>query len=251
MKSITTDLATSFTALFRGIGYFLRNRWTWKYVAIVIFINIIAFVLTIWLLFFIFGSVIDWTFGLFSIDPQGVTSIVVSIIAGILAVLAVILVFTSISSILNAPIYSLLTEALLKRESQYILDSYPHRGLLGEIYYAIGLEINKYVVIVWIFIATLLFNVLPVVGQILFVIATILQLIIITGIDLFEPLIAKFRLRFWDKVKFILSRPFRYWPFLIVAGFLSSIPIINIITIPLSIISAITTFKEDFYGNGK
>jgi CysZ protein len=244
--TITTDINKSISALFRGISYVRTNRWIWNYIYTAILLNLLVFIGMVVLLAQTVVSFVNWLLVTFSLDAGSTVYVIIQVIGTLLALFIGIILFSTLSSIVNAPVYSIMTDRLLKEKGGINHTSYKERGAIAEIFLAIGLEIKKLILIISIFIMTLLFNILPGIGQVIFILINGLQLILITGIDLFEPLVAKKRLTFRSKVIHIIRNPLKFWPFLLVAGAICAVPVVNIVTIPICIVAAILTYSEDF-----
>jgi CysZ protein len=244
--TITTDINKSISALFRGISYVRTNRWIWNYIYTAILLNLLVFIGMVILLAQTVVSFVDWLLVTFSLDAGSTVYVFIQILGTLLALFIGVVLFSTLSSIVNAPVYSIMTDRLIKEKGGISHTSYKERGAIAEIFLAIGLEIKKLILIISIFIMTLLFNILPGIGQVVFILINGLQLILITGIDLFEPLVAKKQLTFRRKVIHIIRNPLKFWPFLLVAGAICAVPVVNIVTIPICIVAAVLTYSEDF-----
>lgn len=242
----TLSLSKSITALFEGLRYTLRHRWVRTYITTAILFNILIFIVGVYLLSAVFSTLVVRIIQLAGME-QYIHGITLSeVLAFVLAVVVGIVAFPSLSSIVNAPVYNALTERMLQEQDKETpgVRKNSGRGVVGEISNAIVLEIKKLGLILSIFVLSLVLNILPVVGQILFVLLNGLQLILITGVDLFEPLIAHKRISFRQKVGNLLSHP-TYWPFLLLAATISTIPVLNIVTLPIAIVSTIRVFGRE------
>lgn len=119
-----------------------------------------------------------------------------------------------------------------------------HRTFSEDLVASLKYELKKLVIVLGIAILSFFLNLIPVVGNALYAILNTFQIIVITGLDSFEPSLVKLNLRFRDKVKEIVKRPKELWVFLFVIGILGNIPILNILLIPINIIAATFVAKE-------
>lgn len=234
-------LIQSITHIFKAFAYVVANPFVWKYIVIAILTNCVVFIISIiFVTSFVNSVVSDLVFRLnvqFLIDNSGI----VGIFSFLLSLIFSVLIFTTLSSIANSPVYAHLAENIANREGIPVLI---RRNLIQEIFYSLGFEFKKLSLNLLILLISLPLHFVPVVGSIIYFVLNISQIIIITGLDLFEPILSKQNLKFRSKISIVLSRPFLFWPYLLICGLLSSIPVVNIFVIPICIVGAIKLYNE-------
>ncbi|GAB4147662.1 MAG: hypothetical protein OHK0017_09600 [Patescibacteria group bacterium] len=241
-----SNLLLSFLAWPKGLIYVCRQRWTWPYLMMAILVNIILFVALLissyyaasWLSFQIsqnLSNLVEWQL------------ILLNFLVWPTVFFIAILLFGSFSSVVNAPIYGSLTNKLV--EIHFNSSETESLSPIQGITIALGFEIKK-ILIGLVFLAlTFSLNFIPFFGSFIFLFINILQLVILTGLDMFEPYHTLRKLSFRFRMLDILSQPSKYWIFLIIAGFISSLPVLNIVLIPISIVAGILLQVEKHTSN--
>jgi uncharacterized protein involved in cysteine biosynthesis len=226
----------SLRSLFSGFHYVGKNSWTWKFIIGAIIVNIIVFGLVFYFIFLEFNSGVESLVELARLDLSTVVGSIVKVLLGILSFVISTFLFINISNIINAPIYGQLAEDYIVKNSTIRIRQFT---VFEEITRSIGFEFKKVILMILLFIISLLLNLIPVVGSVLFVIFGFFQLIVFAGLDLFDPYLAKLNLSFRGKLKYIIKNPPKYYPFLFLAGFILTLPVINIFVFPFFVISGL------------
>lgn len=234
----------SITIIWSAFIFILKRPSYWKYIILSILVNITVFFGTITLLVVGFSSLLlkiqDWT----SFDLNTGFDVLLIVLFVIVAVYLTVLIFTTVSSIFNSPIYDALTDRIL--EEYNVENLKPYYGYLDfavTTYNSLKFEIKKLIVSLTFFIFTLILNAIPAVGNGIFVVTKYMNIIIMNGLDIMDPALTRNHVRFRSKVRFIIENP-ALWPYLIIAGTLNGIPVVNIFTIPLTIVSATMLYVE-------
>jgi len=228
--------------ILKSFRYTFKNSWVFKYIGISTLIHIVLFILTLCITSISSISLFS------SLNDQSKLNIngnILSIFSGILGVLlgAVIIyyVYRFFSSLINQIVYTQMIPRIYK---EVYKEEIVHRTFSEDLVASLKYELKKLVIVLGIAILSFFLNLIPVVGNALYAILNTFQIIVITGLDSFEPSLVKLNLRFRDKVKEIVKRPKELWVFLFVIGILGNIPILNILLIPINIIAATFVAKE-------
>lgn len=155
-----------------------------------------------------------------------------------------IVLFNSIASIVNAPIYDALTERTLNE--YHIEEIQNYHGKFEDVYNlwtSLGFEMKKIILSIIFFLISSLLNLIPVVGNGLFVFLNFINLVITSGIGTFDPALSRSHTKFRTKIYFVVENP-AVWPFVIVSGIINAIPIVNFLTIPLTIVASTMIYVE-------
>ena len=234
----TTLLLKSFA---QSRKYVSENPWIWKYILLAICTNIVVFfgtALVVWLIFFGgFNLIID-SLGL---QLPGIVTFFLSVVLWVASLVVTISIFSIVSSIANAPVYGHMTERIIQEKSEYLIIE-QSIGNWESMRLTASLEIKKLVLNIVILLVSSTINIVPVIGSVLFILINVLQLIVITGVDIFEPILMYKKLPFRKKLSLFNQNIFLYWPFLIITGVVIAIPVVNIIALPFFQIAAIFVY---------
>jgi CysZ protein len=234
-----SQIKISLLAYPKGVAYILKNKWVIKYIALAVFLNILTFIALIAFSFWISSSFSDFILSVFTDNQNGVLSglqFLLGLIFWMISIFVFIQLFAAISSIVNAPVYSVLTSKVIEKEFPEV--DFPKSSIFTEIWLALLFEIKKLSISFSFLIFSLILNLIPFVGSVVFFILNLFQLLLLSGLDVFEPYHSLNRFRFRRRIAEVISRPLLYSPFLLICGFIASIPILNIFLIPVSIVSA-------------
>jgi len=239
IKSNPNQIKISLLAYPKGVAYILKNKWVIKYIALAVFLNILTFIALIAFSFWISSSFSDFILSVFTDNQNGLLSglqFLLSLIFWGVLVFIFIQLFAAISSIVNAPVYSILTSKVIEKEFPEI--DFPKSSIFTEIWLALLFEIKKLSISFGFLIFSLILNLIPLIGPIVFLILNLFQLFLISGLDVFEPYHSLSKFTFRRRIGEIISRPLLYSPFLLICGFIAAVPIVNIFLIPISIVAA-------------
>ncbi len=228
--------------ILKSIRYTFKNTWVFKYIGISTLIHFILFTLTLCITSI--SSISLFSF----INDQSKLNIngnVLRIFSGVLGVLLggviIYYVYRFFSSLINQIVYTQMIPRIYK---EVYKEELPHRTFTEDFVASLKYEFKKLIVILLIAILSFFLNLIPGIGNALYLILNTFQIIVITGLDSFEPSLIKLNLRFRDKLKEIVKRPRELWVFLLVIGFLGNIPLVNILLIPINIIASTFVAKE-------
>lgn len=180
---------------------------------------------------------------------QGIRSILTAIDAlfdglVIIVLFAVIgLLFLQFGVILGAPWYGKLSEKLEenRRGSVEIIEV----GIVRDIGRAVLFEVKKLALVISLGVPLLLINFIPVVGNVVSTIGSVLLTGTIICLDFFDATLERRRLSFRHKIKLIYQSLPATASFSLTCFFLISLPLLNIITIPICV-SGGTLFVCDY-----
>lgn len=250
---------------FRAIHMLWNNRNLWQYLIIPILINLIvgisAYILLLRPSLSLFNQVTSSL--LVTIEnylntlPQWLSFLiyVVSFLTVVTKALLFVLIFivlglviTQFGSILGAPWYGKLSEKLeiIKTNKLEIIEL----NIFHDIGRAILFELKKILLIIIISIPLLLLNLLPTVGNLLSLLGSLILTIVIICLDFFDAILERKRLKFRQKLKFVIQGFPSTLGFGIVCLGLITIPLFNLIIIPICV-SAGTLFICNWQKNNK
>ena len=218
------NIQKSFGAWFKGFGYTLQNPWVYKYIAAAIFTNLLVFVVLIVSAWFLSQTISNNILNNFT-QNQLIYFVFSFVLWGLFA-FVISQLFSGITTVINAPIYSILTNKILEKEFAQTEPS--NSSILSEIFTALIFELKKLVLSFGFLLVLFLVNFIPVIGTLIYFIVVFLQIIFITGLDVFEPYHSIKKLTFRKRLKAINQKKSLYWPFLFVCGILGLIPFLNI-----------------------
>lgn len=108
------NIQKSFTAWFKGFKYTLQNPWIYKYIAIAIFTNLLVFIVLIISAWFLSQTVSNNLLNNFTQNQT--IYLALSFLFWILFVFIISQLFSGLTTVINAPIYSVLTNKILEKE---------------------------------------------------------------------------------------------------------------------------------------
>ena len=248
---------------FRAIKILWSHRNLWQYLVIPILINILVGIITYVLLLrpslHWFNNVTSSL--LIAIEnylqnlPNWLSFLVyiIGFLASFAKVLLFLLIFiligfiiTQFGGILGAPWYGKLSEKIeiLKTNSLEIIDL----NIFHDIGRAILFELKKLLLIVLISIPLFLSNLIPTLGNLFSLLGSITLTVTIICLDFFDSVLERKRLKFRKKLQFVIQGFPSTLGFGIACLALISIPLLNLIAIPICI-SAGTLFVCDLRNN--
>ncbi len=238
MQKILLSLKT----VFYGFTYVSRNKWTWKYITGAIFVNFILFISLLAASSFLLNYIINAILSLFNIEVNSAIGQFITGISILFGIILALFLFVILGNIANAPIYGAMVEKYLQIEAKNSV--FVQRSFLGEIGYSLQFELKKLIILILILILTLFINLIPLIGQVLYIILLVIQLILYAGFDFFDGYLSRLNLTLRQKVKYIISDPKYNFPCLGICGFLVTIPFLNIIVWPFFILSGLRLALE-------
>jgi len=237
IKFTIKESVYSTISLPKAILYLLKNTWTWWLILIPLIINI---VLTIFLWSWFKEISYNWLHALF-IHSQNL-SILENIIKGfiwILSLLISILAMILISLIVSAPFNGILAEKILIKHNIYQESQLINIKAIGsEIIRAINFELGKIFLSLIILIITSILNLIPIIGNILYVVINFLFTGFINTMDFYDPALSLLKYNFKEKKSYVWQRKFKNLVPILITSFLINIPFINVLFIPIGITAA-------------
>lgn len=236
-----SDILLPFRA-FRDMRTFIKaNHWVWRYIYSAIAINIIVFCITLLSTVVLVRGIANYFITLFTIQNTFILA-VVSFIVFVFSFYLASFLFTSLSTIVSAPLYGDLTDRIIKNHF-HIIDTSKEISWYESIRLALLFEGKKIISQLLLF-PLIILNLIPFVGQIIYTLCLLLQIIVFAGLDIFEPIFVYHSLSFRSKAQLIFKHKATYWPFLLVTSLLVSIPIVNILILPFAQITAIFLYSS-------
>src|ERR671933_754175 len=244
---------------FRVLGVFRRTPRLWSYVAVPILMNVIVGVaLYAGLLFFgwdsvthLMDSLAHWVDSLIATLPRwlGILDYLIIGFAWLLRLLLVLclLLFTGFllvqfGVLLGAPWYGQLSEQLeeLCTGQLHIVEV----GIVRDIGRAILFELKKLVLAAGVGIVLLLLNVLPGIGTLAATVGGVALAVTIVCLDFLDAPSERRRLRFREKLRIVFRSLPASASFGLVCFGLVSVPLLNLLTIPLCVASGTLFFCD-------
>lgn len=241
--SAIPEILVSIKAIPTALIYVKNNPWVWKFVLIAIALNLVVFLLSVAGAWWVAQTLLNWLISLFNLQSQGLWSWLINVVALLIGVVLSVIGFSILSSIANAPVYGALVDKLVRKEIAVNEDEYDI-PIIKSLSLTLKFELKKLVLMIGFFLISLGLNLIPIIGQIAFVFLNLLQLVIFTGLDLLEPILLPKNLGFRQKIQLLSKKPPTYWPFWVIAGVGISIPILNILIMPIANIASILLYLK-------
>jgi CysZ protein len=259
-------LLTGATYPFRAIAVFISQPRLWGYVVVPILVNfIVGVILYTGLLFFgwesvgyLSDSLTRWVNSLIANLPAWLSFLDYLIIGlgwllrlllsvGLLLLTGLLLVQFGV--LLGAPWYGQLSEQLekLRTGQVHIIEV----GIVRDIGRAILYELKKLVLVAGVGIVLLLLSLVPGVGTLAATIGGFALAVIIVCLDFLDAALERRRLRFREKLSIVYSSLPASASFGLVCLGLVSIPLLNLLTIPLCVASGTLFFCDRVLPGGK
>lgn len=247
---------------FKALITFIKNPGLIKYIAMPIIVNIIvAIALYSGLLYFgwqivdqIQGDLTIWLNQLIMNLPQWLGFLAYAVAGLIIIVRFLLIVFLLIATgflltqfgvLLGAPWYGQLSEQLEKLRTGKV--ELIELNIVSDLGRAILYELKKLVLIALVGIPLLIINFFPGVGTLISTVGSLTLTTTIVCLDFFDSCLERRRLRFRQKLGIVLKSLPASGSFGLVCLGLISIPLVNLITIPLCVASG-TLFICDRVG---
>lgn len=258
-------LLTGATYPFRVLAVFRRTPRLWGYVAIPILVNfLVGVVLYAGLLFFgwdsvayLMGSLTHWVDSLITNLPRWL-SILDYLIIGVGWLLRLLLVvglllltgfvLVQFGVLLGAPWYGQLSEQLeeLRTGQLHIVEV----GIVRDIGRAILFELKKLVLVVGVGSVLLLLNLVPGIGTLAATVGGFALATTLVCLDFMDAPLERRRLRFREKLRVVFRSLPASASFSWVCLVLVSVPLLNLLTIPLCVASGTLFFCDRILPGG-
>jgi CysZ protein len=164
---------------------------------------------------------------------------VISFLVLVITFLTTIFLFFLLANIIAAPFNGLLTDKMLTKagvESENKTDLVSL--VLREINRAIKFEVLKLLLVLVLFVLTLIITIVPVVGVLLAGVINFIGNTYLSLVDYFDPGLSYKGYDVSGKFKYVKNIIKESWGFFLLSGLIMYIPFINIIYIPLAVITA-------------
>jgi CysZ protein len=259
-------LLTGATYPFRVLAVFRRTPRLWGYIAIPILVNfIVGVVLYTGLLFFgwdsvayVMGSLTHWIDSLITNLPRwlGILDYLIIGVGWLLRLLMVVglllltgFVLVQFGVLLGAPWYGQLSEQLeeLRTGQLHIVEV----GIARDIGRAILFELKKLVLAVGVGILLLLLNLVPGIGTLAATVGGFALATTLVCLDFMDAPLERRRLRFREKLRIVFRSLPASASFSWVCLALVSVPLLNLLTIPLCVASGTLFFCDQVLPGGE
>ena len=231
---------------------FIKNPRLTRYIAIPILVNIIvAIALYSSLLYFgwqivdgVQGDVTTWLNQLIASLPEwlrflsyGASGLMITLrfLLVIILLIATGFLLTQFGVLLGAPWYGQLSEQLEKARTGKV--ELIELNIVSDLGRAILYELKKLVLIALVGIPLLLINFFPGIGTVISSAGSLILTITIVAMDFFDSCLERRRLKFRQKLKIVYKSLPASGSFGLVCLGLISIPLVNLVTIPLCVAS--------------
>ncbi len=239
MKQRIIGVIKSTTVFFRSLGYILSSGKTFVLVLVPILLNMIITVVFFALIFNKISGLIDGLDHFEFFYNHEIILTILKVFGGIIAFIISGLILLATGMIVSAPFNSLISEQLLRENGVTKIHDYEGIKLVFyEVFRALKFEVQKVLLLVVVFFLSLLLNLIPLVGGVLFTTSNYFLNAFLTELDLQDVSNELLRRKFRDKVKMVFKNWDLNFPFMFFAGFVLSIPFINIIFLPFASVSA-------------
>ncbi|MEM8831424.1 MAG: EI24 domain-containing protein [Cyanobacteria bacterium P01_G01_bin.19] len=231
---------------------FIQNPRLLKYIAIPILVNIVVAIALYSGLFYFGWQIIDgvqgdltiWTEQLIANLPQWLSFLsygvfglaaIIRFLLGVVLLIATGFVLTQFGVLLGAPWYGQLSEQLEKLRTGKV--ELIELNIASDLGRALLYELKKIVLIIAIGIPLLTINLFPGVGTIISSVASFTLTTMIVCMDFLDSCLERRRLKFREKLTIVWKSLPASGSFGLVCLGLISIPLINLVTIPLCVAS--------------
>ena len=250
---------------FKALVVFLKNPELIKYIAIPILVNlVVAIALYSGLLYFgwqivdgVQADVTTWFDGFIASLPQwlgflnyGVSGLIafLRLFLVIILLIATGFLLTQFGVLLGAPWYGQLSEKLEKHRTGKV--ELIELNIVSDLTRAVLYELKKLVLIALVGIPLLLINFIPGVGTVVSSIGSLILTTTIVCLDFLDSCLERRRLKFRQKLRVVFKSLPASGSFGLVCLGLISIPLLNLVTIPLCVASG-TLFICDRLSNSR
>lgn len=243
--SLPGELLAGVAYPFRALAVIRQMRQLWGYIIIPILVNIVVGVL-------LYAGLLyagwQWIDGLLAGLPQWavVFEVLLQVLLLLLLLVVIGFVLLQFGVILGAPWYSQLAEKL---ERHYLGDhNIPSASgaltIMRDIWDALGFEVKKLLLLIGVGVPVLLLNFVPGAGTVLATIGGLGLATTINCLDFFDSSLSRRRLSFRTKLAIVRRCMPASGAFGLVSVGLVSIPLINLLAIPLCVTAGTLFFCE-------
>lgn len=257
-------LLTGVTYPFRALGVFISKPSLWGYVAIPMLVNfVVGFALYGGLLFFGWESIAELTVSLTNWLDQLIANLPVwlsfldylilgfSFLLRFLLVVVLLLLtgflLLQFGVLLGAPWYGQLSEKLEELRTGQLHTQ--EVGIVRDIGRALLFEVKKLVLALFVGIFLLLLNLVPGIGTLVATVGGIALTALIVCLDFLDASLERRRLRFREKLGLVFKALPASGSFSLVCLGLVSIPLLNLLTIPVCVASGTLFFCDRILPN--
>lgn len=238
---------SGFSYPFKALATLNQRSSLWGYVIVPILVNlVIGTLLYVGLLFAGLQQIDAWVAGL--TGAMALLGWLLRLLLIIVLLIAVGFVLVRFGVVLGSPWYGKLSEELEELQLGQAPPAQPltPAGIARDLSRAVLFELKKLVLVIPIGICLLLFNFLPGVGQVIGTVGSIALGATITCLDFFDGPLERRRLRFREKLAFVRNHFPASAGFGLICLGLVSIPLVNLIAIPLCVTAGTLFFCEQF-----
>lgn len=229
---------------FRALGRILSDRRLWGYVLVPLVLNLVLGVL-------LYGVLLNLGFGW--IDGLSERSSLGGALEAVLRVVLVVGLFVGVGFVLvrfgvllGSPWYSNMSERIERAELGSAPPAEPltPAGIARDLGRALGFELRKLVIVLVVGLLLLLVNLIPVAGQAIGTVGSVVLGAFIACLDFFDGPLERRRLRFREKVGYARQNMPASAGFGLACFALISIPLLNLLLIPVCVAAGTLFFCQ-------
>jgi CysZ protein len=233
-----------FMAAFRGLSFFFRHPRLMFLASIPVAINALLFAL------FFYFSVKYFNQWLTAMVPQSeawywvALIYLLTIILIVILLLAIALTFTMVASILGSPFHDAIsarTEILVTGREE---PPFTIKAILAEIWRTVKEELKKIIFYLVAIGLILLLNLIPVIGQILYVVLSFTLTILWLGMSFLDYTFARHAYKFGMKIRFVRQNMFAVFGFGLAVFVGVLIPVLNLVFLPVAVVGGTLLYLE-------
>jgi CysZ protein len=244
--SLPGELIAGATYPFQALAILNRTRKLWGYVIVPILVNIVVGILLYAGLFIAGMNAIDNLIAGLPPEWGAFLAVLLRVLLLVVLLISTGFVLLRFGVVLGAPWYSQLAEQLERvRIQQQTVDDKTHPLTIArDIWEALMFELKKLLLFAVCAVLLLLLNFLPIVGTLLSSVGWLSLGAVIVCLDFFDPSLSRRRLKFRTKMGLIRRSLPASASFGLVCLGLVSIPLLNLLAIPLCVAAGTLFFCD-------
>lgn len=230
---------TSVRSTLIAIRTILKPRYL-RYFAVILVLNTITFIATTALVAIVLQFPLALIVELLDTELSDLARAGFNIVFVVAGLLSSVILFPTVSIIVSSPIYDRMVGTLF---AHLDFAEGKHSGVFDSIIDSLVFAGKKIVVSLVFIVLSFVINLIPILGQIAYILGLFGNVIVLNGIDTFIPSFDRDQKRFRGVLKYVFTNP-ALWPFLFIAGSVNAIPIVNLVTIPISVLAGVFIYVE-------
>ena len=236
MRNISVSI-NSFLYIKKTREYIKANPWCVKYLIIPFVINSLLSI-ALWVFLFNIIQTFILSLGFLGAIPAFLSG-VISFFVLVITFLTTIYLFFLLANLIASPFNGLLTDKMLSKAGIASENKTNVLSLITrEIIRAIKFEVLKLFLVFLLFILSLIISVIPAIGVVLAGVLNFAGNTYLSLVDYFDPGLSYKGVNISSRFKYVKNVIKDSWGFFLISGLFMYIPFINIIYIPLAVITA-------------